>query len=347
MTLRDALPRAWYSDARWLRWLQPVSQLYGALARRRRQAWQGGNKTPYRAALPVVVIGNIAVGGTGKTPLTLALCRYLQARGLKPAIVSRGYGGEAPLYPLYVTRDTPLAHCGDEALLYARSTEVPVVVDPNRARAVARLECDHAPDLVLCDDGLQHYALARDIELVVVDGSRGFGNGLLLPAGPLREPVSRLAEVDYVVVNADAGLPLPPDSAPRVAMQLVPELLENLASGECLDSATWLARYGASVPQVHAVAGIGNPGRFFRTLTDLGFAIMAHPFPDHHRFQASDLAFADALPIVMTEKDAVKCLPFADARHWCLNVRAQLPEAFLQALAQRIQALCVQHTVAL
>jgi len=335
--MRQLLPRAWYRNAAWLRWLQPLAGLYGVVSRYRRQACQSGRKPVYRAAIPVVVIGNLVAGGTGKTPLALALCQYLQQQGLRPALLSRGYGGHSKTWPLVVTCDTSPYQCGDEALLFALNTDAPVVVDPDRSRGARFLESEYSPDLILCDDGLQHYALARDLELVVVDGTRGFGNGWLLPAGPLREPLARLLEVDHVVVNADTGLTLPAGVRNRVAMSIIPGQLVNIASGESLTCREWLQRYGASWPKVHAVAGIGNPERFFTTLCDEGFAIIAHPFPDHHHFRADEITFSDELPVMMTEKDVVKCLSFVDQRHWCLKVQAQLPEAFLQTILQQVQ----------
>jgi tetraacyldisaccharide 4'-kinase len=337
--MRQLLPRAWYKDAPWLRWLRPLSRLYGWLARYRRQAWQQGRKQAWRASVPVIVVGNLVAGGTGKTPLVLALCHYLQAKGLRPAIISRGYGGRSKTWPLAVTCDTPSDECGDEALLFALNTDVPVVVDPDRGRGVRFIEEQYHPDLVLCDDGLQHYALARDIEIVVVDGTRGFGNGQLLPAGPLREPLARLLEVDHVVVNADDGLVLPAGVRSRISMSLAPSELVNVANGNGFSCAQWLARYGAQTPRIHAVAGIGNPERFFTTLCDEGFAIIAHPFPDHHRFRAPDINFKDNLPVIMTEKDVVKCLSFINSRHWCLKVHAVLPEAFLERVRQQVMQL--------
>jgi tetraacyldisaccharide 4'-kinase len=337
--VKQVLPRAWYTNARWLRWLHPLSMLYRAVAQYRRNAFRNGRKPVYRAAVPVIVIGNLTAGGTGKTPLTLALCRHLQEQGWRPAIVSRGYRGKSETYPLLVTCDTPPALSGDEALLLALNTDAPVVVDPDRGRGVRFLEAGQHPDVILCDDGLQHYALARDIEIAVVDGTRGFGNGRLLPAGPLREGLERLLEVDFVVVNADEGLVLPEGVRARAGMLVVADTLVNILSGETLTCAQWLARYGQSQDRVHAVAGIGNPERFFTTLCEEGFAIITHPFPDHHRYKSAEINFPDRLPVIMTEKDAVKCLGLVTERHWCLKVEAELPREFLEDLTQRLVAL--------
>ena len=334
--MKQLLPRAWYHDAPWLRWLAPLSYVYRGIAQYRRRAYQNGRKPVTRASVPVIVIGNLTAGGTGKTPLALALCLYLQEKGWRPAVVSRGYGGKSPSYPLQVTVDTSPDACGDEALLLALNTEAPVVVDPDRGRAVRLIEEQYRPGVILCDDGLQHYALARDIEIAVIDGTRGFGNGRFLPAGPLREGPERLQEVDYVVVNADEGLELPDGVRSRAGMHLVPDVLVNIRSGETLTCADWLARYGHLHDRVHAVAGIGNPERFFTTLCDEGFAIITHPFPDHHRFRSNEINFPDQRPVLMTEKDAVKCLPFISERHWCLKVQAELPEEFFESLHQRL-----------
>lgn len=337
--MKQLLPRAWYRDAPWLRWLHPFSLLYRAIAQYRRRAFQSGRKPATRATVPVIVIGNLTAGGTGKTPLTLALCQYLQEQGWKPAVVSRGYYGKSPTYPLQVTVDTPPDICGDEALLLALNTDAPVVVDPDRGRGVRLLEEQYRPGVILCDDGLQHYALARDIEIAVIDGTRGFGNGRFLPAGPLREGPERLLEVDYVVVNADEGLELPEGIRARVGMHLIPDLLVNIQSGESLTCQDWLERYGHLQDRVHAIAGIGNPERFFTTLCQEGFAIITHPFPDHHHFQSDEINFPDHLPVLMTEKDAVKCLPFITNRHWCLKVQAELPHEFYETLLARLAAV--------
>lgn len=335
--MKHRLPQAWYQDAAWLRWLEPLSALYRGIAGYRRRAYQRGSKPVTRASVPVIVIGNLTAGGTGKTPLALALCLYLQEQGWKPAVVSRGYGGKSATYPLPVTVDTSPDASGDEALLLALNCEAPVVVDPDRGRGVRFIEEQYRPGVIICDDGLQHYALARDIEIAVVDGTRGFGNGRFLPAGPLREGLERLLEVDYVVVNADEGFVLPEGVKARAGMHLAPDVLVNIRSGETLTCQEWRARYGHLHDRVHAVAGIGNPERFFTTLCQQGFAIITHPFPDHHGFSRDEITFKDdARPVLMTEKDAVKCLALVDERHWCLKVQAELPPEFFASLQQRL-----------
>jgi len=313
--------------------LLPLGWLFRLIAAGRRRAYALGWLQAWRAPVPVIVIGNITVGGTGKTPLTLALVERLRAAGWRPGIVSRGYGGEAE-YPLRVTPDSAAAVVGDEPLLLARRAGVPVVVDPLRARGVRHLLSGSDCDLVVCDDGLQHYALARDIEIAVIDGQRGLGSGLPLPAGPLREPPSRLASVDFRVVNGDwlAAGERPADAA---TMTLTP--------GAWLPVGTGTAASPPSGGAVHAVAGIGHPPRFFALLERLGYQPVPHPFPDHHAYAAGDLDFTPPLPVVMTEKDAVKCAGLARADTWFVPVQAMLPENFWQALLARLATWRATH----
>lgn len=324
--MSNALVRAWYGGGAWPLLLAPLSLLYGIVTGLRRGLYRAGLLPSTRFPVPVVVVGNITAGGTGKTPLIEVLVRELRARGWRPGIVSRGYGGRAANYPLVLSAATPAAEGGDEPVLLHRRTGAPVVVDPVRARAVVRLLAQGDCDVVLCDDGLQHYALARDIEIAVVDGARGLGNGWLLPAGPLREGAGRLAQVDFVVVNGEGG-----DWPRATRMQLRPEDWRALG-GE-----------GGAPPapgsRVHAVAGIGNPGRFFAALRAAGYDVVEHAFPDHHAYIAADLDFGDALPVVMTEKDMVKCQSLPARQWWYLPVRAELPAAFFDRLNGRLAAL--------
>ena len=331
-----AIQRAWYGDplaAWWLQLLRPLSWLYRSLAALRR-CWllHKLKKNPRAASRAiVVVVGNITVGGTGKTPLLLALAQELTRRGYRVGIVSRGYGGKAPHYPLRVDAATLVAHCGDEPALLARRSRVPLVVDPRRARAVAALEAEC--DVILSDDGLQHYAMARDIEIIVLDGARGIGNGLCLPAGPLRETVARLSRADFVICNGSwRQQPLKPvQPTPMYEMHLVPGDCVNVRSGERIPVEKFFRKQ-----LVHAVAGIGNPERFFNVLRNFGCQLMEHTFADHHRYVADDLHFGDTLPIIMTEKDAVKCQSFASPQSWYLEVTAQLPTGFYEQLQQRL-----------
>lgn len=309
------LERRWYAreqSAPLL--LRPLSMFYGAISTRRRRHLQA-QATALR--VPVIIVGNISVGGTGKTPFTIWLIERLREWGWRPGVISRGYGGRAAQYPLAVTAQTDAAASGDEPLLIAQRTGCPVVVAPDRVAAAQMLLRDHDVDLIVSDDGLQHYRLARDLEICLVDGRRGLGNGALLPAGPLREAPSRLAEVQLVVVNGEGWR-----HAGALQMHLQPAPLRRLIDDREQDLAALRGQ------TVHAVAGIGDPSRFFASLTAAGLAIEAHAFADHHAFGAADFAFGDEAPIVMTEKDAVKCRAFADARMWALPVAAQLgPDA--------------------
>ena len=315
----------------------PLALLYRAVTAVRRALYRAGILRAWRAPVPVVVVGNITAGGTGKTPLVVAIVEALSAQGRNPGVVSRGYGRVPPVDgdPRGVVRVLPgLAtpeHFGDEPVLIARRTGVPVYLSPDRPAAVRALLAAHPEvDVIISDDGLQHYALARDVEIAVVDGERLFGNGLPLPSGPLREPVSRLAEVDAAVVNGGVSDQV---SAPRqFAMTLGHERFVSLAGEEAEPAAFALAARGR---RVALVAGIGNPGRFFSHLGRLGVFGDRHPFPDHHPYQASDLRLPGTDLVVMTEKDAVKCLAFADARLWFLRVEAILPPEFDAFLRER------------
>lgn len=321
----------WHNGHPALRLLLPLSWLFSAVVRYRRHAYQVGKKRRWRSPVPVIVVGNVTVGGTGKTPLTKALVEQLQQAGWKPGIVSRGYGGMTT-YPHLVGPDATPAEVGDEPVFLARRTGVPVVVDPQRPRAVQHL-LTHFPDVnvIVSDDGLQHYALARDIEIIMIDGQRGLGSGWLLPAGPLREPATRVAEADFVVLNGpwQAQGDMPSGAA---TMVLEPAALQPVSPLDADKPAPTLG-------PVHAVAGIGHPPRFFELLASLGYGPEPHPFPDHHAYRASDLRFSPPLPVIMTEKDAVKCARFAPPDSWYVPVEAKLPEWFwenvLALLAQR------------
>ena len=295
----------------------------------------------WRAKVPVVVVGNITVGGTGKTPLALAILDLLERRGYTAGVVARGYGRVPPkendprgvvrVYPDIATPEL----FGDEPVLIARRSRVPVYISPDRA-AAARALLDAHPEVnvIVSDDGLQHYALERDIEIAVVDGDRRFGNGLLLPSGPLREPVSRLARVDAVVVNGGGGERLETGAPRTFPMHLASERFSRLASNQELAPPEFALM--ARGRNVVAVAGIGNPDRFFDHLAALGVGALRRAFPDHHHYQPADLKLPGAEIIVMTEKDAVKCAAFADGRMWFLRVEASLPAEFDDFLLTRI-----------
>jgi tetraacyldisaccharide 4'-kinase len=319
--------------------LLPLTLAFGAVTWLRRALYRLRLLPRWKAPIPVVVVGNISVGGTGKTPLTLAILDLLQARGFTPGAIARGYGRVPPrendphgVVRVYPDLATPELF-GDEPVVIARRSRVPVYISPDRPAAARALVLAHPEvDVLVSDDGLQHYALGRDVELAVVDGERRFGNGLLLPSGPLREPVSRLASVDAVVVNggsADARW-----NEHQFAMRLGAERFSRLTSNQEVAPAEFALM--ARGRQVVAVAGIGNPPRFFGHLKALGIVARAAAFPDHHHYQAKDLRLPGAEIIVMTEKDAVKCAAFADARMWYLRVEAQLPREFEDLLLSRI-----------
>jgi tetraacyldisaccharide 4'-kinase len=314
----------WYGGRKPAAWLLPLEMLFRGVTALRRRAYRRGWLRVERLRVPVVVVGNLTVGGTGKTPLVLWLAQSLVGRGLQPGIVSRGYGGEHVRSRMRVKPDSDAGVVGDEALLLARRSACPVAIGADRA-AAARLLLEAGVNLVIADDGLQHYGLGRDVEIVVLDGQRGFGNGHCLPAGPLREPVTRLAEVDAVVVHAhDSGATVRMPGA--MAMQMRARGVLPLAGG---DERTIESFAGQ---RVHAVAGIGNPERYFAWLRSRGLDVVPHAFPDHARFRREDIDFGDGLPILMTEKDAVKCARFAGPEHWYVPVDAVLDAADAERL---------------
>lgn len=321
----SSLERHWYRITPLHLLLYPVSLIFRLLAALRRALYRAGLLRSSRLPVPVIVVGNISVGGTGKTPLTLALAQQLIEHGMHPLIASRGHGGDAE-QPRAVTTDSDARNVGDEPLLMARRQLCPVWVGKDRAAAAqAGLNANPQCDVVLCDDGLQHYRLQRDAEIAVIDGARRFGNGLLLPAGPLREPVKRLDMVDAVVVNGGEA------AASEYAMNLDGAQFYNL-----LDPARIATAAHFHVLHNHAVAGIGNPQRYFRHLESLGIAFTPHPFPDHHPYRPEDLAFADCDAILLTEKDAVKCAAFADERYWVLRVDARIDPALTAHILRKI-----------
>ena len=330
-----ALERAWYKPRSWALALLPLSYLFRGVASGRRAYLQSRYQAkPF--AVPVVVVGNIAVGGTGKTPLIIRLVHSLQAEGIRPGIVSRGYGGQPSKLPRKVSADSSAEEFGDEPVLIAREASCPVVVDSDRVAAVQYLIEEFDVDVVLSDDGLQHYRMHRDLEIAVLDARRGLGNGQCLPAGPLREPPERLQDVDFIVLNGAAQSSshfLPASSSINsISMTLQPTFFRHLRSGQRVAANDWTGSRS-----VHAVAGIGNPERFSDTLTSLGLEPRLHRFPDHHPFTQADLQFDDDLPVVMTSKDAVKCEGFAPDNVWVLEVAAEVDPS----LAQAIKALLV------
>jgi tetraacyldisaccharide 4'-kinase len=322
MALIDTLESAWYANGRAPWWAAPLSMVYGAVIRLRRRLYASGVLRSVALPVPVIVIGNLSVGGTGKTPLTMAVVQALRDRGYRPGVVSRGYGG-SQREPMLLSGTPDPAQVGDEPCLIA-VTGVPVAVGRNRP-AAAKLLIDAGCNVIVADDGLQHYRLARDLEICVIDGVRRFGNGRLLPAGPLREPISRLRRVELRVCNggvADDG---------EYLMLLRGDDAFCLRAGEQRSLASFAGQ------RVHAVAAIGHPRRFFDSLRRVGIDVIEHAFADHHRFVAADLNFTDDLPLLMTDKDAVKCQTFAKPHWWRVPVRADLPEAFYLALIERMR----------
>jgi tetraacyldisaccharide 4'-kinase len=323
--------RAWYGQSSWAYCLLPLSCLLALIARLRK--WALVRFVQQQVSVPVVVIGNISVGGTGKTPLIIALVQYLQQQGYRPGVVSRGYGGKAPVYPYLLDSQSTAAMSGDEPLLIYQGTRCEVCVAPDRLAAARRL-VDSGCDIILSDDGLQHYKLGRAMEIAVIDGQRSFGNGFLLPAGPLREPVSRLKKVDMVVVNNPPKRPLHLGVQEHFSMHIQARAWRQLSSGREVALGDMEFK-----TQIHALAGIGNPERFFRTLDDLGLCYYAHAFDDHHDFQASDFAGFNHDAVVMTEKDAVKCAAFAQPEWYALLVGAELTTHFWQVFQNKLAAI--------
>ncbi len=329
MSLAERITAAWYAGHPALSLLRPLEWLYRAVVQRKRARFLAGEGAIYRAPVPVVVVGNITVGGTGKTPMILWLIEHCRRQGLRVGVVSRGYGAQPPQLPWRVQADQLASVAGDEPLLIVQRSGVLLMIDPDRSRAVAALLAAEPLDLILSDDGLQHYRLARDLELVLIDAARGLGNRHCLPAGPLREPVERLQSVDALLYNGASS-----DLQDGYGFTLQPRTLVNLRSGEQQP----LSHFPAG-QALHAVAGIGNPQRFFNTLEGLHWRPVAHAFADHAPYSAELLSFSPALPVLMTEKDAVKCRTFAADDWWYLAVDAEPSAAFVAWFDQQLQRL--------
>jgi len=319
------IARIWSGESPLWLLLLPLSWLYGLVSGLIRLSYKVGLKRAWRAPVPVVVVGNLTAGGNGKTPVVIWLVEQLTQRGIRVGVVSRGYGGKAERYPLLLTGQTTTAQAGDEPVLIFQRTGAPVAVSPVRSEAVQALLSQTDVQMVITDDGLQHYALARDKEIVVIDGVRRFGNGWWLPAGPMRERASRLKSVDAVIVNGGTA------QAVEIPMQLRPGLAVNLVTGERRDV--------AELPNLVAMAGIGHPPRFFSTLEACGARLLnTVPLADHQALSQAQVAgfTAPGQTLIMTEKDAVKCRAFARDNWWYLPVDAELqgeqPERLLQAL---------------
>jgi len=300
--------------------LTPLAWIYRAVIAARKAAYSSGLLSSYATEVPIIVVGNITTGGTGKTPLVIWLVAYLKSIGYTPGVVARGYRGRAKKWPQQVRPDSDPAVVGDEPIVVARRARCPVAVGPRRADAVEALLQHAQCDVIISDDGLQHYALARHFEIVVVDGVRRFGNGRCLPAGPLREPLSRLKAADMIVTNGIAG-------RGEFSMKYIATHLLEVGG----DGVVEIERFAPR--EVHAVAGIAHPDRFFSMLRARGFRVHPHPFRDHARFTKSDFEFGDDLPVVMTEKDAVKCEHLGVPQCWYIPITAELPEVFIRRLS--------------
>ncbi|WP_422459886.1 tetraacyldisaccharide 4'-kinase [Endozoicomonas sp. ALB115] len=332
---------SWYAPAGgWTRCLKPLSWLFSFLAARRKQRLLQAAR--WSSPVPVIVVGNISVGGTGKTPLVAALVREFQRRGYRPGIISRGFGAKTGGMPLSVRPDSDPAKAGDEPVMLARQLHVPLIVDVDRVKA-ARYLCDQTYcNLIIADDGLQHYNLQRHIEVLVLDGDRLLGNQLCLPAGPLREPPERMSQVDMILVNTNHASLSAKAEEVESSLGLTTLEREKLYCFS-LEPSALVSMTGISQPipdktRVHGVAGIGNPERFFNTLRALGYDVIGHPYPDHHVFAPEDICFNDDLPVIMTAKDAVKCSGFADHRHWYLPVTTRVSDSCIEQLVAMIEA---------
>jgi len=331
--LMRLIEKVWFQGhpAKWLMvpLLLPLSLVFALVSFFRRLAYQLGLLEQINMSVPVVVVGNIGIGGNGKTPVTLYLVEKLLAQGINVGVVSRGYGSKAPHYPYQVNATSNAEQAGDEPLLIFQRCGVPVVIGADRITACQRL-IEQGCELIIADDGLQHYRLARDFEFVVVDGKRLFGNGFLLPAGPLRETKRRIKQADCVIVNGESvwqkqALNL---NFPVLTMGLKATKVIHVKSGESVELSNFLAKNVANDKSINAFAGIGDPKRFFNTLEALGFTLtLAKGFIDHQAFSAQDLQqFPHDVPLLMTEKDAVKCTDFAQENYWYLPVDAAFSE---------------------
>ena len=324
-TLEQRLQAVWYEGRDPALWMSALSPLYRGVLTLKRLAYQVGIRRVQAAGVPVIVVGNITVGGTGKTPLVLRLLEILRTSGYRPGVVSRGYGSNAGSGPRPVKTTSSALEVGDEPLLIHQRSGMPVMVGSNRNAGIRRLLADHAVDIIISDDGLQHTKMGRDIEIVVIDGARRLGNGRCLPAGPLREPISRLERVDFTLVNGGAENEL--------SMQLLGQTLVSLRDGSRLPIE------GFDGKTVEAVAAIGNPDRFFQQLEAAGIVVARHVFPDHHAYTQTELAGLQQKTVIMTEKDAVKCRTFAGRDWWMLPIEASVPPSFEAELLGKLEPI--------
>ena len=334
--MKQRITRLWYRPDRPLRWLAPLARLFGWLSAWRRRAYRQGKRHGTGVEVPVLVVGNLTVGGTGKSPFTAWLAGYLRRRGWRPVILSRGYRARPEHYPFLVGDQSDPGECGDEAVMLAQQTGLCVLVDPKRSRAARHAVSQGLGDILICDDGLQHYALARDLEFCIFDGSQGPGNGDLIPVGPLREGLDRIRTVDFCLYSGALTHPAfdrpPLNERQWHRIELVPTGLRRLVDGETRPLA-WL-----DGRVVNAVAGIAHPHRFFDTLNELGARVIPHAYSDHHRFRPGDLELVHG-PVVMTAKDGVKCRSIAGEDAWVLDVVVQPAKSFEILLEQRLETM--------
>ena len=335
---------AWRKKSPWLIFLVPVSYIYRILIVVNRKV-SSVKKRPESFKVPVVVIGNITVGGAGKTPLTISIATELAALGYKPGIVSRGYGGQPPHYPFSVDSNKNSSVVGDEPLLIAQRTQLPVVIDPNRHAAVEFILNEFDVDIILSDDGMQHYNMYRDIEICVLDGNETISNGYCFPAGPLREPLKRLNEVDFIVLNGSkSAVALKNLSVSSFEMKMIPKSFVNLSTNEVRPFGGAPFNIGN---RIQAVTAIANPNRFFEIIEGLPYPLNKIDYPDHYEFTASDFdpeKIEIHQPVVMTEKDAVKCKSFASNNFWMLTTNIELEDSFIDLLVRKIDS-CKQDIV--
>jgi len=310
----------WYSKSFIVLLLLPLSWLFRIISILRRVLYKAGLFKTHQIAVPVIIVGNINVGGTGKSPLVIWLAEFLKESGYLPGIISRGYGGSSEIWPQQIVEGSNAEAVGEEAIMISRRSRCPMAVGPDCVAAARSLLQYTDCDVIISDDGLQHYSLGRDIEIIVIDGVRRFGNGYFLPAGPLRESKERLKEVDLVVTNGTAG----PN---EFQMKLVNDKVLN-----CKDSTISREFSDFKSKEVHAVAAIGHPKRFFNELKTMGINVIEHAFRDHYFFKAKDIRYNDGKDVLMTEKDAVKCKSFAEPHHWFVPINAEMDEKFGQRL---------------
>ena len=328
MGIKDTLLNSWKSPNVLTGVLKPFSHVYRGAFALRKKAFKSGYLESYRAPIPVIVVGNLTVGGTGKTPLVIYLVEKLREQGLTPGVISRGYSGDAPEYPFTVTTMTDVAHSGDEPALIVKRTGVPMVVGPDRKASIQALLKSYKVDIIISDDGLQHLALQRDIEICIVDDTTQQKNEYLLPAGPYREPLSRLMNVDFIVRHGgNVGNAENQFSMHLQASEPQPVNPELIVPDDNIEF--------PNDDKIHAIAGIGNPQRFFDTCESLGYQFEAHRFADHHHFSSVDIDFGNST-VLMTEKDAVKCIDIANKHHWFLPVNALLSEGLIDSLMTKL-----------